>query len=69
MHPDLVKYYDYRIFLDVSEEKKHQRILERSNHEKLERFKNEWIPLENKYFDTYKIKENCDLVIDTTDIF
>lgn len=69
MHPDLVKYYDYRIFLDVSEDKKLQRILDRSNHEKLERFKNEWIPLENKYFDTYKIKENCDLVIDTTDVF
>lgn len=69
MHPELSRYYDYRIFLDVAEDKKHERILERSNEHMLNRFKNEWIPLENKYFDTFKIKENSDLVIDTTDMF
>lgn len=69
MHPELNSYYDYRVFLDVTEDKKHSRILNRSNEKKLQRFKDEWIPMENSYFDTYKVKENCDLVIDTTDMF
>ena len=69
MHPDLADYYDYKIYLDVEENKKHQRILNRSNESKLERFKNEWIPLENKYFDTFNIRNNCDIVFDTTDMF
>ncbi len=69
MHPDLEKYYDYKIFLEVAEDKKHSRILSRSNESMLERFKNEWIPLENRYFDTFKIKDKCDIVFDTTDIF
>ena len=69
LHPELSGYYDYKVFLDVSEEKKLSRILSRSNEKKLERFKNEWIPMENRYFDTYNIRKNCDLVIDTTDMF
>ena len=36
---------------------------------KLERYKKEWIPLESRYFDTYKIKEQCDVVMDTTNLF
>ena len=32
--------------------------------EMLERFQNQWIPMENQYFETYKIGENkCDMVI------
>ena len=32
-----------------------------------ERFFNEWIPLENKYFSHIAIKEQCDLVIKITE--
>ncbi|MBQ5782047.1 MAG: uridine kinase, partial [Oscillospiraceae bacterium] len=60
---------DLKIFMDVDEDKKHQRILARSGEYMLERFKNEWIPLEQKYFDTFRIKENSHIVIDTTDLF
>ena len=69
MHPELNDYYDYKIFLDVEESKKHSRILERSGENKLNRFIKEWIPMENRYFDTYSIKDNCDLYIDTTEMF
>ena len=69
MHPELSKYFDYKIYLDVAEEKQYARILERSGEKKLERYKKEWIPLENIYFDTYKIKEQCDVVFDTTELF
>lgn len=69
MHPQLNGFYDYKIFLDVDEEKKKERILSRSNEYLLGRFINEWIPLENRYFEAFGIKENCDMVIDTTDMF
>lgn len=69
LHPSLSDYFDYKIYLDVSEEKQEARILDRSGETKLYHYKNEWIPLENKYFDTYKIKEQCDVVMDTTHLF
>ena len=69
LHPELSSYFDYKIYLDVNAEKQCERILARSGESKLERYKKEWIPLENKYFDTYKIKEQCDAVLDTTELF
>ena len=69
LHPQLSGYFDYKIYLDVSPEKQEKRILDRSGEKKLERYKTEWIPLEMKYFDTYKIKEQCDVVFDTTEVF
>lgn len=69
LHPELSDYFDYKIYLDVSNEKQEARILNRSGEKKLERYKKEWIPLESRYFDTYKIKEQCDVVMDTTDLF
>ena len=69
MHPELQKYFDYKIYLDVSSDKQETRILNRGGESKLRRYKNEWIPLENNYFDTYGIKNNCDVVLDTTELF
>lgn len=69
MHPHFGNCYDLKIFMDVQEDKKHQRILHRSSEFMLERFKNEWIPLENRYFEVFNIKENSHIVIDTTDLF
>ena len=69
LHPELSDYFDYKIYLDVSDEKQEARILDRSGEKKLERYKKEWIPLESRYFDTYKIKEQCDVVMDTTNLF
>ena len=69
MHPDLADYYDYKIFLESDEQTKHQRILERSGEANLKRFIDEWIPLENRYFENMGIKEKCDLFIDTTELF
>ncbi len=63
MHPYFGDIYDYRIFLDVSDETKIRRLKIRSP-EKLDRFINEWIPMENKYFNECKIKEKCDMIID-----
>lgn len=69
MHPTLVEYYDYKIFLNVTLEKQLERILNRSSEFMLNRFKNEWIPLENTYFEKLRIEDSCDISFDTTNLY
>ena len=64
-HPELARFYDLKIFLTVSEEEQLRRIKRTNTESEAERFKEKWIPLEELYFDTYKIKENCDLCFRT----
>ena len=65
MHPALVENYDLKIFLYVDEEIQSKRILHRNGAKMHKMFINLWIPLENKYFNEMKIKENSDLVFNT----
>lgn len=51
---------DYNAYLQVNDNTQIQRVSKRSLKDK---FINEWIPLENKYFDSYKIEDNCDIII------
>jgi len=60
MHPNLIKYYDLKIFLEVPYQTQIERITKR-NSKMLNRFIEEWIPLEETYFTEMKIKEKCDL--------
>lgn len=69
MHPELMKYYEYKIFLDVSRPKQLERILKRSNQSMLARYKNEWIPLEDKYFAHNNSRAMADFSFDTTKAF
>lgn len=62
MHTFFGDIYDYKIFLDIDEKVQIKRLKNRSP-EKLDRFINEWIPMENKYFTEFRIKENCDIII------
>ena len=55
LHPYFGKYYDYAIGLDISDKLQEKRILDRNGAMMLEKFKNIWIPLENKYFEAYQI--------------
>ena len=63
MHPDLAKYYDFSVFLDIGQEKQRERILKRNSPNFASRFFNEWIPYENRYFEKTDIKNRCDLII------
>ncbi len=63
MHPELAHYYDFSVFLDISSELQKERILKRNGKDFAQRFFSEWIPLENKYFSHFHIKEKCDMVI------
>lgn len=63
MHPDLAYCYDLKIFLALDFEEQSRRILLRNGPVAHERFLNQWIPLENRYFNDLNIKESCDIVI------
>lgn len=64
-HPKLEKYLDYKIFIDIDKDEQIKRILNR-NKTNFNDFFNIWIKREGQYFDTYKIKESCDLLMDRT---
>lgn len=63
LHPQIPDIYDIKVFVTAPSELRLDRILKRNGPEKLERFKNEWIPMEEKYFAAFDIKSKCDFVI------
>ena len=63
MHPLWNDIFDIRIFLTLDPDVQLERIKKRSGEGMLKRFIQEWIPLENKYFEAFKIAQQCDLVI------
>lgn len=65
MHPSLESYYNYKIFLTLQKEEQFKR-LQKRNPNMLNNFIQQWIPLEEKYFDTFQIQKQCNLSIDTT---
>lgn len=63
LHPSLLKYYDLTVFIDIDRETQLKRIEERSGSFMLERFIKEWIPLEDKYFSYFDLRNNVNLCI------
>ena len=63
LHPSFGKYYDIAVFSDIENDEQIERIRLRDGEYMLSRFINEWITMENKYFDTFKIKEKCHFII------
>lgn len=63
MHPTLIDIYDYKIFLSIDYGEQLERIMKRSGVALTEKFKEIWIPMENRYFIEMKIKEKSDLMI------
>lgn len=61
-HPRFCGCYDMKVFLDISPEEQKERILKRNGAYMLSRFVNEWIPKEEIYFDTFEIRQACDLI-------
>ena len=58
-HPSLYDSYDETIFLDIYPEEQEKRLLTR-NAKDFRSFKERWIPMEEEYFETFRIKEICD---------
>lgn len=62
MHPSLGRWWACSIFLDAELEDQLQRIAARPFHNDAEAFADRWIPLEQKYFDAFLIRDNSDFV-------
>lgn len=62
-HPSLWEQYDLRVFCDVDAAEQMKRITERNGQEWAQIFKERFIPLEEKYFATFHIKEQCDITL------
>lgn len=65
-HPDLWEYADLHVFLTIDPPEQMQRIIEREGAERAEMFRTRWIPMEEKYFNTFGIAERCELLFDMT---
>ena len=69
-HPALMEPYDLKIFLTCSAETQEARIRAREGDEtRFLRFRQIWMPLEERYFRTFSIPEKADLVLDTSAFF
>jgi len=53
--------YDIKVFLTLNAEQQRSRLMQRNPH-MYKRFISEWVPMENKYFEEFKIMEKCDFV-------
>lgn len=62
-HPVFGDYADIKVFCDISPEEQLDRIKARNGEQKAEQFKSLWIPLEEKYFNSFDIKNKADIVI------
>ncbi|MBE6031778.1 MAG: hypothetical protein E7224_01115 [Clostridiales bacterium] len=64
MHPELAGYYDLSVFLDIDPAYQKTRILKRNTLEFAQRFFDEWIPLEQRYFEAFNIPASCSLSVE-----
>lgn len=48
-HPNLIKHYDMVVLFTIDKKTQQLRILKRNGQEVLDRYNNEWLPLEEKY--------------------
>ena len=62
-HPALRDAYDMAVFLSINRREQLDRILARNGEAMRRRFENEWIPLEDLYFEKMGIKEKADFVV------
>ena len=62
-HPKFGNYMDLRVFVDIDSKEQLRRIVNRNGEALGKRFQNEWIPMENQYFDTFQIRGKADVVL------
>ena len=61
LHPVLAGAYDLRVLLRISPQMQSGRILARNGEAMHRRFMEQWVPLENAYFEATGIDTRCDL--------
>ena len=64
LHPALAPFYSVKVMLTISEEAQKSRILKRNGEEGYRQFAEKWIPLENRYFSEFYVRNSADFVFD-----
>ena len=62
-HPYFNNIYNVKIFLEISPEEQKKRIITRDSEAIWPMFEEKWIPMENRYFSTFQIKENSSFIV------
>ncbi len=62
-HPRLIGSYDLRVFMTIDAEEQMRRILIRNGDEGAIRFRDIWIPLEERYFAAFRVQEKCEMCL------
>lgn len=62
-HPYFGNYADIKVFFDIDSNAQIERIIKRNGSEMAKRFESVWIPLEEKYYSEFRIKEKSDIVL------
>lgn len=60
-HPELIGYYDLKLFLSVPPDEQLRRVIAREGPETAQIFREKWIPLEERYFAAFDIEGRCEL--------
>ena len=60
-HPVFGQYMDLRVFCSVEPKEQLRRIEERDGCEMLDRFRKQWIPMEEQYIQHFKIRVQADV--------
>lgn len=66
LHPKIAAKADIYVFFKQDEAKQMERIIGRNGPQMAQRFKSEWIPMENRYFSHFDISQKCNFTIDTS---
>ena len=61
LHPALAGAYDLRVLLRIPPQMQSERIMQRNGEAMHRRFMEQWVPLENAYFEATDIDARCDL--------
>lgn len=62
-HPAFGEDMDLRVFSDIDAHEQYKRVLARNGEEMARIYAGRWIPLEEAYFQAYRIKERADIVL------
>ncbi len=63
-HPAFEAYADFKVFCDITGDEQIRRIVLRNGNDMAERFRTQWIPLEERYFASCRTKEAADAILD-----
>lgn len=69
LHPKFGKYYDLSIFMSAEYTTRLERIKKRDGEEKAKIFAYRWIPMEERYFETFGTERTADFLLSTDDIY